>query len=85
MTVRVLTGSKQEIAREVAGIDGDVREAIVFVEDASAAVHALSRGAEGATAAVGAGDLFGEMDPYTVAVDEFDDSREAIYSRRGDE
>jgi hypothetical protein len=33
MTARVLTGSKQEIAQKVANLQGEVREAIVFVEE----------------------------------------------------
>jgi hypothetical protein len=33
MTARVLTGSKQQIAQQVVGLEGEVREAIVFVEE----------------------------------------------------
>ena len=77
MTARVLTGSKQEIAQELAGIDGDVREAIVFVEEpAAAAGVAAAVGEDGAAV-----DLFAEMEPYTVQVNDFDDSRQTIYSR----
>ena len=36
MKARVLTGSKQEIADKVAEIDGDIREAIVFIDEPSA-------------------------------------------------
>ena len=35
MKVQVLRGSKQQIAETVAGISGEVREAVVFVEDPS--------------------------------------------------
>jgi hypothetical protein len=31
MTAHVLKGTKQEIAQQVANLEGDVREAIVFV------------------------------------------------------
>lgn len=79
MTVRVLTGSKQEIAREVAGMDGDVREAIVFVDERSTAAGGVAPpGGQGAAAAA---DAFAEMEPHTVEVDDFDDARRAIYAR----
>lgn len=67
----VLRGTKQEIAESVARIAGDVREAIVFVEEPTAAVNAASA----------PDDIFAEMRPYMVDVDDVDDSREAIYSR----
>jgi hypothetical protein len=73
MSARVLRGTKQEIAAALAGLNGEVREAIVFVDDAAAA-------APGAPAA-GAGDIFAEMAPLMVDVPDVDDSREAIYSR----
>ena len=73
MTARVLTGSKQEIAQKVAGIDGEVREAIVFVEEPSQAPR-LPVGAC-------AGELFAEMEPYMVQVGDADYSRDAVYSR----
>lgn len=83
MTVRVLTGSKQDIAREVAGIDGDVREAIVFVEERAAAGAAdVAPPAAGyGAAALAAADPFAEMEAHTVAADDFDDTRPAIYAR----
>jgi hypothetical protein len=73
MKTHVLRGSKQEIAENLVRISGEVREAIVF-ED------------EPAPAARGAGthsteDIFAEMRPFMVDVQEADDSREAIYSR----
>ncbi len=81
MNVRVLTGSKQEIAREVARIDGDVREAIVFVEEPASAVGGVT---PAANVRGEAADLFAEMEPFTVEVDDLDDSREAIYSREAE-
>lgn len=65
---RVLTGTKQEIAEKVAEIDGEIREAIVFVEEPSA----LSGSAA---------DIFVEMEPFTVRQAGADDSRDAIYRR----
>jgi hypothetical protein len=73
MTVRVITGSKQEIAQKVASLEGEVREAIVFVEEpAGASVQDVPATVE---------ELFKEMEPYTTKVGDFDDSREAIYTR----
>lgn len=74
MTARVITGTKQEIARQVANMEGDVREAIVFIEEpASASKQDVPATVE---------ELFKEMEPYTVKVGDFDDSREAIYTRQ---
>lgn len=70
MKAHVLRGSKEEIAQGVARLDGDVREAIVFIEEPS----------ESQTAASG-DDLFAEMEPYMVDVPDVDDSRESIYRR----
>jgi hypothetical protein len=72
MKTHVLKGSKQEIAEGLARITGEVRQAIVFVEETTAG-EPVTRDAE---------DIFAEMQPYiatgAVAVD---DSREAIYTR----
>ena len=68
MKPRVLTGSKQQIAEKVAEIDGEVREAIVFVDEPPAS---------GGSAA----DIFAEMEPFTVRQAGVDDSREAVYRR----
>jgi|tagenome__1003787_1003787.scaffolds.fasta_scaffold19825008_2 hypothetical protein len=77
MTARVITGSKQEIARQVASMAGEVREAIVFVEEPStAAPRPVPATVE---------ELFGEMEPYTARAGNVDYAREAIYSRRLDE
>jgi hypothetical protein len=35
MTVRIITGSKQQIAEQVARMPGEVREAIVFIDEAT--------------------------------------------------
>jgi hypothetical protein len=69
MIAHVLTGSKQEIAESLARIDGDVREAIVFVEEPSAPAADANE------------DIFAEMAPYTVDVGDADCSRESIYTR----
>ena len=68
MKARVLTGSKQEIAEKVAEIDGDIREAIVFIDEPSA-----EKGF--------AENIFAEMEPFTVRQGGADDSRAAIYRR----
>ena len=70
MTARVLTGSKEEIARKVANLDGDVREVVVFIDEPTKVQNSPAESVE---------DLFAEMEPYTVKVADFDDSREAIY------
>ncbi len=73
MQARVLRGTKQEIAENLVRIPGEVREAIVFVADpAMAASPAQISGAE---------DVFAEMRPFMVDVEDVDDSREAIYTR----
>jgi hypothetical protein len=73
MKMHVLKGSKQEIADNLVRISGEVREAIVFVEEpAPAAPGAHTPDAE---------DIFAEMRPFMVDVQDVDDSREAIYSR----
>ena len=78
MTARVITGSKQEIARTVEQMEGDVREVIVFVEEPAGGPTG-----SGASVPVPATveEMFAEMEPYTVQVGNVDDSREAIYTR----
>jgi hypothetical protein len=73
MTARILKGSKQEIAQQVASLEGEVREAIVFIEQPS----------DAATAPLPAAmdEFFREMDPFMVYVGNVDYSREAIYGR----
>ena len=72
MIARVLTGSKHEIARQLASLDGEVREAIVFLED-EAGTESSVQSTE---------DMFAEMEPYTVRVGGADYSRAGIYSRK---
>lgn len=73
MTARVLTGSKQQIAQQVVGLEGEVREAIVFVEEPmSTSAQAVPETSE---------ELFREMEPYSTKTGAFDDSRAAIYQR----
>ena len=62
MTARVITGSKQEIAQKVASLEGEVREAIVFIEEPAGA----SPSAQDVPATVE--EMFKEMEPYTVKV-----------------
>ena len=69
----VLQGSKQEIAEQIARLEGDVREAIVFIAEPSDAAPVAGSNGE---------DMFAEMEPYMVDVAEWDDSREAIYTRQ---
>jgi len=73
MSARVLRGTKQEIAATLARIDGEVREAIVFVEEPAPPVPVAP--------AQDAGDVFAEMYQFMVDVRDVDDSRETIYSR----
>jgi hypothetical protein len=70
MKARVLRGSKQEIADNVLRLPGEVREAIVFVEETSEAVERQS-----------AEDIFAEMEAFSVRTGGADYSREALYSR----
>jgi hypothetical protein len=67
MKAKVLTGSKSEIAETLARIEGDVREAIVFVEEPSDSVTQPPTD-----------DLFAEMERYTVKVGGADYSRQSI-------
>ena len=73
MKTHVLKGSKQETADNLARINGEVREAIVFVDEPAQAN--LNGRTPDAT------DTFAEMRPYMVDVPVVDDSRESIYSR----
>lgn len=67
MQAHVLRGTKQRIAEN----PGEVREAIVFVEE-PALVEARMPKRE---------DIFAEMRPYMVDVEDLDDSCEAVYTR----
>jgi hypothetical protein len=77
MTAHVFKGTKLEIAQQVANLEGDVREAIVFVEQPQVT------SAQSVPATVE--ELFKEMEPYMVNVGNADYSREAIYSRKPSE
>ena len=79
MTAHIFRGSKQEIAEKVAAMEGDVREAIVYVADPSEVLPAPSPvpGSPGETVE----DMFKEMEPYMSQATDVDDSREAIYTR----
>lgn len=77
MTAITLKGSKQEIAQQVANLEGEVREAIVFIESpVNASTPPVPATVE---------ELFAEMEPYMVNVGNVDYSREAIYSRNPNE
>jgi hypothetical protein len=75
MQAHLLRGTKQQIAENLARMPGEVREAIVFVEE-PAPVDARMSDSE---------DIFAEMRPYMVNVEGLDDSREAVYTRGEDE
>ena len=73
----IVTGTKKEIADTVSRMDGVVREAIVFVDDATPVRNGVSNGSH-----IGNGhkpDIFAEMEPFTVRRGDVDDSRDAIY------
>ena len=70
MKAQVLRGSKQQIAETVVRISGEVREAIIFVEEP--ADHTQDQSKE---------DIFAEMEPFMVKVGNVDYSRETLYTR----
>jgi hypothetical protein len=73
MKAHVLRGSKQEIAEALGRISGEVREAIVFVEEPEPAPpDAGTPDAE---------DIFAEMRPFMVDAPDVDDGREVSYTR----
>jgi hypothetical protein len=71
MKMHVFRGSKQEIAESLVRLSGEVREVIVFEEDAALPVLGNSH----------LEDIFAEMRPFMVDVPDVDDSRAAIYTR----
>ena len=71
MKTHILTGSKKDIADSILRLEGEIRDVIVFIDEAA---NSKPQEAEG--------DIFAEMEPYTVKVASFDDSREAIYTRQ---
>jgi len=74
MKTLVLTGSTAEIAESLARIDGKIREAIVFVDEAVNATNASTDV-----------DAFAEMDELMVQVGNADYDRQSIYSPRDGE
>lgn len=74
MNTRVFTGSKEEIAQQVASLEGEVREVIVFIEEPA--------GAATQDVPVTVGELFKEMEPYTVNVGDVDYSRAGSCARK---
>lgn len=68
MQAHVLRGTKQQIAENLARMPGEVREAIVFVEEPAPA-EARMPDRE---------DIFAEMRSYMVDVESLDDTREAV-------
>ncbi len=71
MQTHVLRGTKQQIAENLARLHGDVREAVVFVEEPGPIEARMPEGE----------DIFAEMRPFMVEIKALDDSREAAYSR----
>jgi len=68
MRAQVVKGSKQEIADNVVRMKGEVREAIIFVEDPAGTAVEVPRE-----------DIFAEMEPFMVNAGGADYSREALY------
>jgi hypothetical protein len=75
MQAHVLRGTKQQIADNLARMPGEVREAIVFVEEPAQAEAQIPAGE----------DIFADMRPYMVDVEDLDDTRETVYTRRNGE
>jgi hypothetical protein len=70
MKAHILTGSKSEIAESVSQLQGEIREAIVFIEEPTDSIPPESEE-----------DIFAEMEALTVKVGSADDAREAVYTR----
>lgn len=70
MKAQVLRGTKEQIAETVIRIPGEVREAVVFVDEPLDSKQDVSRG-----------DLFAEMEAFTVQVSDADYSRETVYTQ----
>jgi hypothetical protein len=71
MQAHVLRGTKQQIAEDLTRMSGEVREAIVFVEEPAPSAARMPDKE----------DIFAEMRPYMVDVEGPDDTREAVYTR----
>lgn len=72
MSVQILKGSKREIAESVARMPGEVREAIVFIEEPPGVTEGSPQ------------DLFASMEPFAAHAGGADYAREALYSRVDD-
>ncbi len=70
MKAQVLRGPKQQIAASVARISGEVREAVVFVEEPSDPVQKVA-----------GDDIFAEVNPFAVKAVGADYSGETLYTR----
>ena len=70
MTAHILTGSRTEIAATMARLEGEIREAIVFVDEPPSSDFAAS-----------GEDIFAEMEPFTVKAGGADYSRQSLYER----
>ena len=77
MKLHILRGSKQEIAESLVRMSGEVREAIVFEEESAKEPTAAAYG--------NIEDIFAEMGPFMVEVEDVDDSREGVYTRMAGE
>jgi hypothetical protein len=75
MKTAVLTGPKDRIAEQVAGMSGDVIRAIVFIEEAED--RTLPRGATPADQWMRA--FHATLDAAVTVGQDVDDSRESIY------
>lgn len=72
MTTHVLRGTKREIADNLIRIPGEVREAIVFVDEPDATTPNADA----------VEDIFAEMQPFVAGdIADVNDSRQAIYTR----
>ena len=76
MTARVLTGSKAQIAQQVANIEGDVRQVIVLIDEP------LTANADAPVPAT-VEEMFGQMDKCMAhGAGHVDDSRAGTYTRQ---
>jgi hypothetical protein len=73
MSALILRGSKQEIAENVARLPGEIREAIVFIEEPLNPAENSPQ------------QLFALMEPFAAHAGGADYSREMLYSRMENE
>lgn len=64
----IIKGSKQEIIEQLSKIEGEVSEAIIFINDPA------EKGEVGES-------VFAEMEPFLAQAPAVDDSREGLYRR----